>query len=74
MHDDMDEMIRKATQVEVPPDVEDRLRRRLTEFRTSVEQRPQNHRPALRVMAMAAALLVVVAVGLVLIPKQSSAS
>ena len=74
MHDDMDEMIRRATRVEVPAGVEDRLRGRLMEFQTRVEQRPPNHRPALRVMAMAAALLVAVAVGLVLIPRQSSAS
>jgi effector-binding domain-containing protein len=44
------------------------------EFQTRVEQRPPNHRPALRVMAMAAALLAAVAAGLVLIPRQSSAS
>jgi effector-binding domain-containing protein len=77
MHDDMDELIRKATQVEVPPAVEDRLRRRLMEFRTRVEQRPPAspvRLPALRLMAMAAALLAAVAVGLVLIPRQSSAS
>jgi hypothetical protein len=77
MHDDMDELIRQATQVEVPPDVEDRLRRRLMEFRTRVEQRPPAspvRLPALRLMAMAAALLAAVAVGLVLIPRQSSAS
>ena len=74
MHDDMDEMIRRATRVEVPAGVEDRLRGRLMEFRTRVEHRPPNHRPALRVMAMAAALLAAVAAGLVLIPRQSSAS
>jgi len=74
MHDDMDEMIRRATRVEVPAGVEDRLRGRLMEFRTRVEQRPPNHRPVLRVMAMAAALLAAVAAGLVLIPRQSSAS
>jgi len=59
MHDDMDELIRKGTQVEVPPDVEDRLRRRLMEFRTRVEQRPPAslmRAPALRLLAMAAAL------------------
>jgi outer membrane lipoprotein-sorting protein/effector-binding domain-containing protein len=74
MREDMDELLRRATRVEVPAGVEDRLRGRLMEFRTRVEQRPPNHRPALRVMAMAAALLAAVAAGLVLIPRQSSAS
>jgi len=76
MHDDMDELIRKATQVEVPAEVEDRLRPRLMEFRARVEQRPASptHLPAVRVLAMAAALLAAVAVGLVLIPRQSRAS
>jgi outer membrane lipoprotein-sorting protein len=77
MRDDMDELLRRATQVEVPADVENRLRHRLMEFRTRVEQRPPAslmHPPAVRVMAMAAALLAAVAVGLVLIPRQSSAS
>ncbi len=64
---EMDELIRRGTQVEIPAEVEDRLRRRLTEFRTRVEQRPPNrwrslaypwtYRPAVRVMAMAAAAL-----------------
>jgi len=74
MREDMDELLRRATRVEVPAGVEDRLRGRLMEFRTRVEHRPPNHRPALRVMAMAAALLAAVAAGLVLIPRQSSAS
>lgn len=83
-HDEMDELIRRRTQVEVPAEVEDRLRRRLAEFRTRVEQRPPSrwrslaysltHPPALRVIAMAAALLVAVTAGLVLIPRESSAS
>jgi hypothetical protein len=64
--------------------VEDRLRHRLAEFRTRVEQRPPNrwrslaysltYRPPLRAMAMAAAALVAVAVGLVLIPREGNAS
>jgi len=64
-------------------EVEDRLRHRLAEFRTRVEQRPPSrwrsladsltYRPV-RVMAMAAAALVAVAVGLVLIPRASNAS
>ena len=81
---EMDELIRRSAQVEIPAEVEDRLRRRLAEFRTSVEQRPPNrwrslaysltYRPAVRVMAMAAAALVAVVVGLVLIPRESTAS
>ena len=81
---DVDELIQRSTQVEVPVDVEERLRGRLAEFRTKVEQRPPAHwrafaysllhRPALRVAAMATGLVVVAAVGLVLVPKQSRAS
>ncbi|MGA2040450.1 MAG: GyrI-like domain-containing protein [Bryobacteraceae bacterium] len=83
-NDEMDELIRRSTQVEIPADVEDRLRHRLAEFRTRVEQRPPNrwrslvysltYRPPVRVMAMAAAVLVAVAVGLVLIPREANAS
>ena len=32
-NDEMDELIRRSTQVEIPVDVESRLRRRLVEFR-----------------------------------------
>jgi outer membrane lipoprotein-sorting protein/effector-binding domain-containing protein len=76
MHDDndVDQLIRRRTQMEVPAEVESRLRGRLTEFRARVEQRPPRHFWALgpvRVMALTAALLAVVAVGLVLIPRQS---
>lgn len=89
MHDndtncDPDELIRRSVQVEVPADVEERLRGRLAEFRTRVEQRPPSrlrdlvysllHPPALRVMAMTAALLAAVAVALVFVPGGSSAS
>ena len=83
-NDEMDELIRRSTQVEIPAEVEDRLQRRLAEFRTSVEQRPPSRwrplaysltrLPAVRVMAMAAAALVAVAVGLVVIPRESTAS
>jgi len=83
-NDEMDELIRRSTQVEIPTEVEDRLQRRLAEFRTSVEQRPPSRwrslaysltrRPAVRVMAMAAAALVAAAVGLVVIPRESTAS
>ena len=81
---DVDELMRRTMQTEVPADVEVRLRGRLAEFRTRVEQRPPSrfrtlayaltHRPAVRVMSMAAALLAVVTVGLVLIPRESGAS
>jgi hypothetical protein len=83
-NDEMDELIRRSTQVEIPAEIEDRLRRRLAEFRTRLEQRPPNrwrslaysltYRPPLRVMAMTAAALVAVAVGLVLIPREANAS
>jgi outer membrane lipoprotein-sorting protein len=83
-NDEMDELIRRSAQVEIPAEVEDRLRHRLAEFRTRVEQRPPSrwramaysltYRPAVRVMAMAAAALVAVAVGLIVIPRASNAS
>ena len=70
--------------MEVPAEVEDRLRGRLAEFRTRVEQRsPSRFRtlayslmrpPVLRVAALTATVLVVAAVGLVLIPRQSGGS
>jgi len=82
-NDEMDDLIRRSTQVEIPAEVEDRLRHRLAEFRTRVEQRPPNrwrslaysltYRPPLRVMAMTAAALVAVAIGLVLIPREGNA-
>jgi outer membrane lipoprotein-sorting protein len=84
MRDEIDELIRSRTNGELPADVEDRLRRRLVEFRTKVEQRPPSRLrafaysliapPAWRVMAMTAILLTAVAVGLVLMPRDSRAS
>ncbi len=86
MHEnnDVDELIRRRTQMEVPAEVEDRLRGRLAAFRTRVEQRPPSRfrtlaysltrPPVLRVMALTATVLVVAAVGLVLIPRQSGGS
>ena len=81
---EIDDLIRRSTHVEVPAEVEDRLRHRLAEFRTRVERRQSSRlrslvysltaRPAVRVMAMSAAALVVVAVGLVLIPRSANAS
>ncbi|MFY9724966.1 MAG: hypothetical protein WB579_22040 [Bryobacteraceae bacterium] len=83
-NDEMDELIRRSTRVEVPAEVEDRLRHRLAEFRTRVEQRPPSrwrsltdsltYRQPVRLMAMTAAVLVAVVVGLVLIPRESNAS
>ncbi len=88
MHDkdnnhDLDELIRGSIEVEVPAEVEQRLRGRLAEFRTRVEQRPPSrwralvysltHPPAVRVVAMTATLLVAVAVALVFIPGGSPA-
>jgi hypothetical protein len=80
----IDELIRRSTEVEIPVEVEDRLRRRLIEFRTRVEHRPPGrirtlgrfliYRPPVRVIAMTAALLAAVAGGIVLIPRQSGAS
>ena len=89
MHDndtdrDLDELIRRSAQVEVPADVEQRLRGRLAEFRTKVEQRPASrfralaysliHPLALRVVAITVVVLVAVAVALVFVPGGSSAS
>jgi outer membrane lipoprotein-sorting protein len=79
---DVDELIRTNTEVEVPDEVQERLRGRLVEFRRRVEQRPPSRlrmllnslvRPgSYRVPAMAAAVLVVVVAGLVLIPQSSN--
>ena len=54
MHDsnDVDELIRRRTQMEVPADVEERLRGRLAEFRTRVEQRPPSRLRARRISAL----------------------
>jgi outer membrane lipoprotein-sorting protein len=82
--DEMDELIRKSAQVEIPAEVEERLRHRLAGFRTRVEERPPSrwrslaysltHLPPVRVVAMAATVLMAVAAGLVLIPREASAS
>ncbi len=84
MPDEVDDLIRRRTHVQVPAEVEERLRSRLTEFRTRVEQRPPGRlrtlayslidSRALRVAAMSAALLVVVAAGVMLIPRESRAN
>jgi hypothetical protein len=81
---EFDEMIRKRIQVAVPADVEDRLRRRLAEFRTRVEQRPPSrirslayslmHPPSMRVATIAAALAVALVAALVFLPRGSNRS
>ena len=79
-NDEMDDLIRESTQVEIPVEVEERLRHSLAAFRTRVEERPPSRwrslvsPAAFRFVAMAATLLVAVAVGLVLIPREASAS
>lgn len=75
---DLDELIRRSTQMELPVEVEGRLRSALDEFRTRVEQRPPSrlrslvdslaHARFLRMAAMTAALLVAIAAGLIFIP------
>lgn len=82
--DEIDELIRGRTQMEIPDEVEERLRRKLFEFRERVEQRPSSrlrillysilHPPVARVMVMTAALVLAMTVGLVLIPRQSGAN
>ena len=76
--EDVDELMRRRMQVELPVDMEERLRGRLMEFRTKVERRqparffPRS--PAVRVLAMSAALLLVLTVGLMLVPRESRAN
>jgi len=82
--DEVDELIQRRTQVEVPAELEERLQYRLAEFRTRIEQRPAGrfrtlasslmHQPALRMAAMAAALLLAVTVGLIFVPREGRAS
>jgi outer membrane lipoprotein-sorting protein len=79
-NDEMDDLIRRSTQVEIPAEVEERLRHRLAAFRTKVEQRPTSRLrslafwPPVKIMAMAAAAVAAVVVGLVLTPREASAS
>jgi len=79
-NDEMDDLIRRSTQVEIPAEVEERLRHRLAAFRTKVEQRPPSRWrslafwPPVKIMAMAAAAVAAVVVGLVLTPREASAS
>jgi hypothetical protein len=72
---EVDDLIRRSTQVDVPIEVEERLRRRIAEFQTKIEQRPPSplrrlmyslmRPPAFRVGAMVA---VAVVVALVILP------
>jgi hypothetical protein len=68
---DLDELIRRSVQVEVPAEVKQRLRGRLAEFRTSLERRPPSR---LWALAAVAAILAVVGVALVFVPGGSPAS
>ncbi len=72
-NDEVDELMRGSTQGEIPAAVEERLRRRLSEFRGRVEQRPPN-RLWVRGMAMAAVLVAAAVVALVLIPREDGAA
>ena len=84
MHDEIDELLRSRTDGELPADVERRLRPRLAEFRAKVEQRPTSRLAAFgysllspsmwRLAAMTTALLMVVALGVVLMPRESRAN
>ena len=75
---ELDELIRRSAQMEVPGQVEERLRRRLQEFQTKIEQRPPSrfemlvcsltHPRAFRVPAMAAVVLAAAFLALVIIP------
>ena len=81
---EFDEMIRRKVQVAVPADVEDRLRRRLAEFRTRVEQRPPSrmqslayslmHPPFLRTATITAALAAALVAALMFLPRVSNRS
>ncbi|HTQ55571.1 MAG TPA: GyrI-like domain-containing protein [Bryobacteraceae bacterium] len=84
IHEPVDELIERSVHVEIPAEVEDRLRRQLTEFRTLVAQRPVSrwrsladsliHPAPVRILPMTAVLLVALALGLVFIPRESRAS
>lgn len=81
---ELDELIRRSTQVGMPNEVETRLRARLAALRTKVEQRPPSrlrtfvdtllHPPSFRVPAMAATVIAAIMVALVILPGGSKAS
>lgn len=76
---EVDDLIRRSTHVDVPIQVEERLRRRLAEFQTKIEQRPPSplrrlvyslmHPPVFRMAAMVA---VAVVVAMVILPIGSN--
>lgn len=76
---EVDDLIRRSTHVDVPIEVEERLRRRLAQFQTKIEQRPPSalrrlvyslmRPPVFRVAAMVA---VAVVVALVILPIGSN--
>jgi hypothetical protein len=68
---EVDELMRASNRVEVPDEVEERLRGRLSEFRVQLGQRRPNR---WRMWAMAAASVAVLAIGLMLTPRPASAS
>jgi hypothetical protein len=80
---EVDDLIRRSTQVDVPIEVEERLRRRIAEFQTKIEQRPPSplrrlvyslmRPPAFRVAAMVAVAVVVALVFLPIGPKSGRA-
>ena len=77
---EVDDLIRRSTRVDVPIQVEERMRRRLAECQTKIEQRPPSplrrlvyslmRPPVFRVAAMVA---VAVVVALVILPVGSNA-
>jgi hypothetical protein len=79
---EMDDMIRESAQLEVPADVEAHLRQRLTEFRSSIERRPQNRLqvwayslvswPTIRTAAATAIAVLAVIAGIMLIQSKSA--
>ena len=79
---DVDEFIRRSTQMDVPPDVQERLRGKLASFREKVEHQPPSRLPSLwyslahpswvRVAAMTAAVWAVVIAALFLLPRSDA--
>lgn len=68
---EVDELMRKSAQGEIPAEVEQRLRLRLEQFRLKVEKRQPSR---LRWLALPAVALAAVALALVLLPGGSNAS
>jgi DNA gyrase inhibitor GyrI len=68
---EMDEMIRRSMQTEVPPAVEERLRDRLTEFRVKLAEPPTPRFQWPRLVAVVAAAALLVGIGLIWLPGGS---